>query len=302
LWCLPEALASCPRSERIEIIVVDDGSTDGTGAWLELQAGITVISQDNWGKPAAANAGFAAATGTYIKFLDSDDMLIGDSVIAQLNFALAHRPDICVAGYEACYSSRPRIPHPWHDCGDFLAQQLGECDSSHYAAYLFRREFLSDVRHRPEFAFRDDRMFVLECALKMPRVLAWDQPTLLHIHHDRPRIQFQPGSTAVVTNWQERQMFLKVYALLDKRGLLSDRRKAAMSNNIWALALRISAYNVREGRALIAWLRSFNPQFEIPKSGLNRLYRTLGFQLAQLIVNTARKVRNSYRNVRSFRV
>jgi glycosyltransferase involved in cell wall biosynthesis len=299
IWSLPEAIASCPRGDNIEIIVVDDGSTDGTWEWLSTQPGITAIRQVNWGKPAAVNAGFAVARGTYVRFLDSDDLLIADSVVAQLAFALQHEPDICVAGYRALYvGSGIQIAHPWADCGDFLSQQLGECDSSHYSAYLFGRSFLDDIPHRPEFAFRDDRMFILECAMKLPTVLAWDQPTLIHRHHDNQRIQFQPGSTAVVTNWQELQMHRKVLRLLDHHGLATPRRKAAMSNNVWELARRIGAYDQREGLDVLDWYRTINPAFVIPSGGQNSLYRSLGYRPAQTIVNMARFARNTGRKIR----
>lgn len=295
-WSLPEAIASCPRRAGIEIIVVDDGSTDGTWEWLEQQPGITAIRQTNWGKPAAVNAGFAAARGTYVKFLDSDDLLIGDAALGQIDCAIASKADICVAGYRAWYGADGHeVLHQWEDCGDFLAQQLGECDSSHYSAYLFRRDFIADVLHRPEFAFRDDRMFILECAVKAPAVVAWPNPTLIHRHHDRGRIQFQPGSTAIVTSWQELKMFRKIASLLEARGLLTDRRKAAITNNLWPLALRIAAYDRREARGVISWLRTLNPSFAIPRCGVHRLYRVLGFSIAQSLVNGARIMRNAGR-------
>ena len=77
LAMLREALASV-RSQRFtdyEVIVVDDGSDDGTsealaggGAWL------SVISQPNLGPGAARNRGASAARGDYLAFLDSDDL------------------------------------------------------------------------------------------------------------------------------------------------------------------------------------------------------------------------------------
>ncbi|RKF43557.1 glycosyltransferase family 2 protein [Paraburkholderia fungorum] len=75
---LKSALAQ-PRSEEIELIVVDDGSTDGTlKQILQVKEGagghnITVIHQENQGVSAARNAGIACAKSRYIGFLDSDD-------------------------------------------------------------------------------------------------------------------------------------------------------------------------------------------------------------------------------------
>ena len=58
-----------------EVIVVNDGSTDGTRALLEKFGGrIRVIDQENAGVASARNAGIAAAAGEYIALLDADDL------------------------------------------------------------------------------------------------------------------------------------------------------------------------------------------------------------------------------------
>ncbi len=61
----------------LEVIVVDDGSTDGTGdsmaAWFGAEPRVRYSYQANRGASAARNAGLDLATGAYIAFLDSDD-------------------------------------------------------------------------------------------------------------------------------------------------------------------------------------------------------------------------------------
>ena len=82
----------------IEIIVVNDGSTDGTMLVLRSFGDqIKVIDQVNGGVAKARNAGLAAAEGEYIAFLDADDVWLPGKVSAQVR-SLDANPDV-----GACY-------------------------------------------------------------------------------------------------------------------------------------------------------------------------------------------------------
>ena len=80
--------------DSIEIIAVNDGSTDGSLAVLEGRAGakVRVINQTNKGAAAARNAGLAAARGDFIQFLDADDLLAPNKVSAQMEVLLSAKP------------------------------------------------------------------------------------------------------------------------------------------------------------------------------------------------------------------
>jgi glycosyltransferase involved in cell wall biosynthesis len=76
----------------LQVITVDDGSTDGTPALLHELASrhagrLTVVGQKNQGACAARNAGLTLADGTYLQFLDADDVLMPRKLAHQLSIA-----------------------------------------------------------------------------------------------------------------------------------------------------------------------------------------------------------------------
>jgi glycosyltransferase involved in cell wall biosynthesis len=74
-----------------EIIVVDDGSCDGTARALDpFLPAIRYIYQNNGGEPAARNTGMREAKGDYIAFLDADDLWVPEKLDLQMAYLAAH--------------------------------------------------------------------------------------------------------------------------------------------------------------------------------------------------------------------
>jgi len=83
----------------VELIVVDDGSTDDAVAVVRrMGAGIRYVYQANQGIGAARNAGVALATGSFLAFLDSDDAWLPDKLSSQAAVFAAHPETDAVYG------------------------------------------------------------------------------------------------------------------------------------------------------------------------------------------------------------
>ena len=87
---------------RVEIIIVDDGSTKPVTPLLADMPGVTILRTPNSGCPAARNFGFRHSTGDYLVFLDGDDQLLPDAVASQLRMLQCH-PDAVLAFGAAQY-------------------------------------------------------------------------------------------------------------------------------------------------------------------------------------------------------
>ena len=177
-----ETIARCLESvmgqtlSDIEIIVVNDGSSDDTLSVLSTfnDERITVISQENAGQGFARNTGMRAARGEYISFVDADDTVEADMLEKMYGGALSSAADVVQCNITDIYSDGRRVTQlksvdetvTVTDCGDYTDKYFTTCRHSYEVCNkLFKRVFLEQtgVKFRDtKKYFSEDLMFNLE--------------------------------------------------------------------------------------------------------------------------------------------
>lgn len=142
-----EYLASCVDSvlnqtfTDFELILVDDGSTDGSGTLCDHYARsdqrVVVIHQINQGVSVARNSGLDAAKGSYIGFADGDDLLEPDMYEILLDLAKEHQADVVVCGVKKVFPTKIEL--------FYGTDQTRVYDTDGALDALLRKEFLRSV-------------------------------------------------------------------------------------------------------------------------------------------------------------
>lgn len=180
---LPRCVDSIRRQTypNLEIILVDDGSTDNSGALAEKMAledrRIKVLHKENGGSSSARNLGISAAKGEYIGFVDSDDYIEPEMYERLLNVALQENllmvqtsrdeideqgnlmPDVCVP---------PKQSELW-DCEHFMRELLMHRGDCSFCTKLLHRSLLEKERF-PEGELNEDFYLLVRLLPKVSAV------------------------------------------------------------------------------------------------------------------------------------
>lgn len=179
---LDEAIQSVRHQEHrpLEVIVVDDGSTDQTPA-VARQAGpeVRYLVQANAGPGAARNRGVAAAAGELIGFLDDDDLWTADKLAVQVAMLRA-RPEL-----DGVQGRLQRLRQVVAANGASRWVLLGDPEwGVSLGSALFRRSLLERVgRFDESLRFTDDFDWLLRAAELDARIARHAEVTQLHRRH-----------------------------------------------------------------------------------------------------------------------
>jgi len=144
--------------KEIEIILVDDGSTDGSGPICDEYAAqdkrIRVIHKRNGGLSDARNVGLDRCSGRYVTFIDSDDYVASDYVERLYRILVEYNADIAVCDYFEFYGDEPvQTPEKGEKIIVFdklqaLEQLYGKYSTQLTVAWskLYKTELFKDLR------------------------------------------------------------------------------------------------------------------------------------------------------------
>jgi glycosyltransferase involved in cell wall biosynthesis/peptidoglycan/xylan/chitin deacetylase (PgdA/CDA1 family) len=142
---LTEAIESvlAQTHDRIEIVVVDDGSTDNTSEVAARYPGILCVRQENKGLSSARNRGLQSTAAPYVMFLDADDRLLPDAVRTSLDLLESHPEWSFVSGSHRVVATDGTLLDVSDNCcfeGSSFEQLLRRNYIVMHATVMYRRE------------------------------------------------------------------------------------------------------------------------------------------------------------------
>lgn len=277
----------------IEIIVVDDGSTDDTLAIARQFEGplVRVVTQPNSGASSARNHGLRLARGDYIQFLDADDLLAPDKIAEQLAHPKAGDPAVLFSGAWGRFADTPEnadfrneILNADYEPARFVVTKLENHAMMHPAAWLVSRHLIEKTGPWNELlSLDDDGEYFTRVVLASRRVRFCGSARSFY----RSRIAGSLSRTRSESAWSSQFLSVRLSGehLLNREDSPASRRALADAlQRVIYEAYPAAAHERRQAAALVARLGGSTLRYEAgPHFALAA--RLLGWKIAKRLRN-----------------
>lgn len=195
---LDECLKSiCDQTyENLEIILVNDGSTDNSQTIIDhyskIDKRIVSVKQANKGLSAARNTGINLATGEFITFVDSDDLLFRDAIFFLLKHILDYNSDIAICSHYCLKDNKLYRPFLYKSekvevlNKEKLMQELALCEKVQNFAWgkLYKTRLFDDIRF-PEGKYFEDQFIMMHLLFKCEKGIFIDDPKYIYRFNEK---------------------------------------------------------------------------------------------------------------------
>lgn len=251
---------------NLEVILVDDGSPDNCGAicdeYAAIDSRVRVIHKPNGGLSDARNAGLQAMSGSFLAFVDSDDMLPQRSLEILVNAAKETQADLVIGNHVRFEDTPPPLPTTASAIQtitnvDAMAQMFrGGCASW---ARLYRREVHKSILF-PVGEINEDEANVLRILERCDRVALTNEA--VYFYRCRPEsittMAFSPKKLVWIKHCRENLAFvqekypeLELFAAARYRGsLLWAFREVALSGHSFPEEVKTLKKELRNNHVL----------------------------------------------------
>lgn len=286
------------RDVPLEVIVVDDGSTDNSVRIAESVGGrgVRVLRQTQQGVAAARNAGTEAAHGTFVQYLDADDVLAVGAIRARVTALQTSGADVAYSDWVRW----ERQPDGTFAVGRFMTRKLGprpEVEMLRDAwwppgALLYRRSFIDRILPwRVDFPIIQDARFQIDAALAGARFVHVTGVGLKYrVHGSTSLSQRDPRGFTLDC--------LRNAAELDDRwrteGHLDDERRRVLVEVYANVARSVFSWDRPQFDAVVARLKQLEPNFRpATPPALRALSGVFGYPAAEQIAFWWRQLKTS---------
>lgn len=278
---LPETVESvlAQTFRDFELILVDDGATDGSGAicdrYAQQDSRVQVIHQKNAGVSAARNAGVAAAKGEYIGFTDSDDIIERDMYAVMMALAEKHNADVvqCLHDRAGTLNGGTRSDAvEIMDGASFVRRMFTKIGSDYtnqvsLCTKIIRRDFFSYI-HFPDGRVYEDEQETYKLCLNA-KILV-ETPNVLYHYIKR--------ENSIITGISAKKMLDKQLALLDRMHYLPKRipeleQQCCESFMRYSEGMLCQLYEACATSALESGIRTLLVQHKLLKPWMNKYER-----------------------------
>ncbi len=143
---------------HLDIILVDDGSMDGSGALCDtytIDPRVRVVHKENGGLPSARNAGIEVAQGDYLVFIDSDDYVHPQMIEILLQALTESHAQLSICSFSYVSDTAPASTAPSYDLAEVVSHHSAKVQTDD----LYQRLFHADYRVCMSYIVAWNKMF-----------------------------------------------------------------------------------------------------------------------------------------------